>query len=59
MHPALNEPLTGLARWLIYARAHWLRMPPMLLVRHLGRKAIRGWLGIQGRPVDRPAPKQH
>jgi len=31
------------ARWLLYARAHWNRMPPWLLVRHLGRKAARRW----------------
>lgn len=33
----------GLARSLIYIRAHWLRMPPLLLARHLGRKAWMGW----------------
>jgi|GEM_PF-46629 len=28
------------ARWLLYVRSHWLRMPPLLLARHLGRKAL-------------------
>lgn len=28
-----------LARWLLYVRSHWLRMPPVLLARHLLRKA--------------------
>lgn len=28
----------GLARWLLYIRSHWLRMPPSLLARHLLRK---------------------
>ena len=30
-----------LARALLYARSHWLRMPPWLLARHLGAKGIR------------------
>lgn len=28
-----------LARWVLYVRSHWLRMPPILLARHLLRKA--------------------
>lgn len=28
------------AAWLLYVRSHWRRMPPMLLARHLLRKAI-------------------
>ena len=31
--------LTQLARWLLYVRSHWLRMPPVLLMRHLLWKA--------------------
>ncbi|WP_295431465.1 nucleotidyltransferase family protein [uncultured Thiodictyon sp.] len=27
--------------WLLYLRSHWLRMPPGLLARHLGRKGLR------------------
>ncbi|MBN2885134.1 MAG: nucleotidyltransferase family protein [Chromatiaceae bacterium] len=34
-----------LARWLVYARAHWLRMPSALLARHLAYKA---WLRVRG-----------
>lgn len=30
------------ARWLLYVRSHWLRMPPHLLAYHLGRKALSG-----------------
>jgi len=30
---------THFARWLLYVRSHWLRMPPFLLARHLSRKA--------------------
>ncbi len=32
---------TPLARWLLYVRSHWLRMPPRLLIPHLARKATR------------------
>lgn len=34
-------PGTALAGWVLYARSHWLRMPPALLASHLGRKAWR------------------
>jgi len=34
---------TGLARYLLYVRSHWLRMPPLLLAQHLARKALRRW----------------
>ncbi len=30
------------AAWMLYLRAHWLRMPPGLLILHLFRKALRG-----------------
>ena len=39
-HPSCDGPLTGLARWLLYARAHYLRMPLPLLLPHLIRKAF-------------------
>ena len=39
MHPDCNSALTPAARWLLYVRAHWLRMPPHLLTMHLSRKA--------------------
>lgn len=32
---------TALANWLLYIRAHWLRMPPWMLARHLSTKAWR------------------
>ena len=31
----------SLARLLLYMRSHWLRMPPILLMRHLATKAVR------------------
>ncbi|WP_323744858.1 nucleotidyltransferase domain-containing protein [Noviherbaspirillum soli] len=38
-HPSCGDGFTGLARRLLFVRAHWLRMPPGLLVRHLAHKA--------------------
>jgi hypothetical protein len=32
-----------LSRWLLYVRSHWLKMPPLLLMRHLAYKARRRW----------------
>jgi hypothetical protein len=32
---------SGLARWVLYARSHWLRMPPAQLVRHLTHQSVR------------------
>jgi hypothetical protein len=34
-----REPLRALIEWLFYVRSHWLRMPPLLLARHLLTKA--------------------
>ncbi|MDM4768214.1 nucleotidyltransferase family protein [Pelomonas sp. SE-A7] len=39
--PSCEDGLTGLARWLLYWRGHWLRMPLHLLVLHLTRKTWR------------------
>lgn len=39
-HPSCRDRFTGTARGLLYLRAHWLRMPPMLLLRHLTHKAL-------------------
>lgn len=33
---------TRLARFMLFIRSHWLRMPPLLLARHLSIKALRG-----------------
>ncbi len=40
LHPSTTEPLTGTTLLLLYARAHWQRMPPALLARHLLIKAV-------------------
>ena len=36
-----------LSRWLLYVRSHWLKMPPLLLARHLAHKAKRRWFPTQ------------
>jgi hypothetical protein len=36
-----SAPFGDLARWLLFVRSHWLRMPPRLLASHLLRKALR------------------
>jgi len=38
-HASTSDRWTPLARWLLYVRGHWMRMPPGLLIRHLARKA--------------------
>ena len=40
VHPSCSDAFTGGARWLLYVRANWLRMPPLLLARHLFHKAF-------------------
>jgi hypothetical protein len=39
-HPSCDSRFTGLARWLLYVRSHYLRMPLHLLIPHLIRKAF-------------------
>ena len=41
-HPDCRDSLTGPALALLYVRAHYLRMPPHLLIPHLLRKGVRG-----------------
>ncbi|NOT67762.1 MAG: nucleotidyltransferase family protein [Methylophilaceae bacterium] len=40
MHPSCSDWCTDTARRLLYLRANWLRMPPLLLARHLFHKAF-------------------
>ncbi len=40
-HSTASDGWTPLAVFALYVRAHWLRMPPLLLVRHLTVKALR------------------
>lgn len=40
-HRSCEDAWTPLARWALYVRGHWLRMPLHLLCMHLARKAFR------------------
>lgn len=40
-HWSCDDFLTGFSRWILYMRAHYLRMPLYLLIPHLLRKAIK------------------
>ena len=40
-HPDYPAATTALARWLLYIRSHYLRMPLKLLIPHLLRKSFR------------------
>jgi hypothetical protein len=39
-HVTTSDSWTPAARWLLYLRGHWLRMPPRTLVVHLARKLV-------------------
>ncbi len=39
----VSHSVADFCRWLIYVRSHALRMPPLLLIRHLTIKAWMGW----------------
>lgn len=38
-HASCDDMFTPIARWILYIRSHWLRMPPHLLIPHLLYKA--------------------
>jgi hypothetical protein len=40
LHPSCEDRFSGLARFALYVRGNWLRMPPLLLSRHLFHKAF-------------------
>jgi hypothetical protein len=46
-HPDRRDRAAGIARTLLLARSHWIRMPPLLLTAHLGRKMF--WRMSAGR----------
>lgn len=50
-HPSCDSPLTKLARWLLYVRSHWLRMPWYQILPHLVQK-----VGSRAQARLRPAP---
>ena len=39
-HPTCADAWTPLARWMLFVRAHWLRVPLPLLICHLTHKAL-------------------
>lgn len=51
MHPDCDSTLTQTARWLLFLRAHWLRMPPHLLTMHLSRKTWKSLFPDKKRTV--------
>jgi hypothetical protein len=53
-HPTCADAWTPLARWMLYVRSHWMRMPLPLLAYHLTRKAL---VREKARPTDEQAPK--
>jgi len=53
-HPSAALPLTGAALFALYLRGHWLRMPPVLLARHLTIKALRR---PEPSPPSEPPPR--
>lgn len=40
-HPSCQQHLAGLARWLLFVRSHYLKMPLHLLLPHLLKKAMK------------------
>lgn len=40
IHASCSDGLTKSARFLLYVRGNWLRMPPLMLTRHLLHKAL-------------------
>jgi hypothetical protein len=51
-HASAKLSFTDTALFMLYVRAHWLRMPPGLLARHL---AIKSWQRLQPRSEKAPA----
>ena len=45
-HESCNDRWTGISRWILYGRSHWLKMPLHLLIPHLLRKS---WLRLIGK----------
>lgn len=53
VHASCNDAWTKPARFLLYLRGNWLRMPPLLLARHLFHKAF---LSPREQPETPPVP---
>jgi hypothetical protein len=48
-HPDFADRATRLARLALYSRSHWVKMPPLMLARHLSYKA---WVRLLGPAED-------
>lgn len=57
--PGRNRPARAIALWLLYVRSHWLKMPPVLLARHLSVKILRRWRARLGLTPAKPEAKSH
>lgn len=63
-HVSCDSRFTGTARWLLYIRSHWLRMPWYQIVPHLIRKSVVRALArtepaaepLANRPTQDPLP---
>jgi Uncharacterised nucleotidyltransferase len=56
-HSSCDDAFTPLARWMLYIRSHYLRMPFHLLIPHLIRKAIKNRMSsapLAGPAVEKP-----
>ena len=52
-HPDHAPPISvRFSRWLLFLRSHWLRMPPLLLLRHA---LTKGWRTVQPRSKQEEA----
>ena len=47
-HVSTATAATRICVFLLYVRAHWLRMPPALLIRHL---LVKAWVRMKGDPA--------
>ncbi|SFZ74973.1 nucleotidyltransferase domain-containing protein [Chitinimonas taiwanensis] len=54
IHPLVQDWQDGWARFCLYVRGHWLRMPMHLLIPHLLRKAIKPYLSDKAPAGNRP-----
>jgi hypothetical protein len=41
--PGESHPSRAITSWLLFVRSHWLKMPPLLLARHLLTKTLYRW----------------
>ena len=51
-HPSCDGPFSGFARWLLYIRSHYLRMPWYLVIQHLTRKAYMQYFPEKNTATD-------